>query len=165
MAIGVITDILADKRVSRTSGKPYTAYVVTIDGTPYEFGFKAPAFNKGDTVSFETERKFGKQQIMEGTLGKAAAGAASSPPKTGASGGGGWGGKGVFPVPKNDGQRSIIRQNAVTNARAIVADCGGLLEGESVEQYAARVIATAELIEQYTTGDLDTFTASDPFSD
>lgn len=162
MAIGVVTSIIADKRTSK-AGKPFTMYVIEVDGRPYEFGFKKPeGVNRGDNIQFDAEKKFGRDAIVEGSLSKAPSGAASVAPKTG---GGYSRGGGVFPIPANDGQRSIIRQNAVTNAREVVASYGGAIEGESLEEYMSRIIGIAQLIEQYTTGDLDTiaeeFTTSD----
>ena len=73
---------------------------------------------------------------------------ASAPAK---SSGGGYS-RGSFPIGALDGQRSIIRQNAVTNANTYLSNFGGT-KGEAVT--LDDLIAVARQIEAYTTGDLD----------
>lgn len=156
---GVVSNIKANKGTSK-AGKPYTIYVAEIDGEDFSCGFTKPTFNTGDTITFDWEKKFGKNEIVAGTASKSAGGA---PAPTGqrSTGYSGASGK-VFPVPANHGDRSIIRQNAVTNAREIVKqyDDGVYsptledVQPLSLEQYTARVIEVAQLIEAYTSGDL-----------
>ncbi len=67
---------------------------------------------------------------------------------------------GAFPIGKRDGQRSIIRQNALTNARSLVqASFSG---GFSVnDDTCAAIIHLARIFEAYTTGDIETEAAEE----
>lgn len=65
--------------------------------------------------------------------------------------------RGVFPIPANDGTRSIVRQNSVTNAVNLVSAMiaskkPGSAEGESVVDW---VLSIAREFEKYSSGDLD----------
>lgn len=147
---GSISAINAHKKTS-AAGKPYTLYTITVDGNEYEVGFKKPSADRGDTVTFDWELKYGRKAIVDGSLSKGAASAGSTSVSVSASRGG-FAPK-PFPVPKDHGDRSIIRQNAVTNAREIVKQYGPPLEGETLENYTARIIDVAMLVEAYTSGD------------
>jgi hypothetical protein len=57
--------------------------------------------------------------------------------------------RGAFPIDPLDGTRSIIRQNAVTNANTYLASNGS--GNSSIED----LLNTARKIEAYTSGDLD----------
>jgi hypothetical protein len=61
--------------------------------------------------------------------------------------------KGVFPIPKTDGQRSIIRQNSVTNAVKMVSECS--FHQPTPEDTAKLVIEIAQIFEDYSAGDID----------
>jgi len=56
--------------------------------------------------------------------------------------------RGAFPVPKLDGSRAIIRQNAVTNANSMMGHNGTSYD-------VGALIALAREIEAYTTGDIE----------
>lgn len=67
------------------------------------------------------------------------------------------GSKGVFPIPPLDGQRSIVRQNALTNARELVLKVH-TTEGSSednLKDLVEKVLKVARKFEAYTAGDLD----------
>lgn len=148
---GVISAVNANKKTS-AAGKPYTLYTITVDGNEYEVGFKKPSADRGDTVNFEWELKYGRKAIVDGSLSKGAASAGSSVPSN-TGGGRSYGAAKPFPVPADHGDRSILRQNAVTNAREIIKQFGDTGEGISIEEYTARVIGIAMLVEAYTAGD------------
>lgn len=64
--------------------------------------------------------------------------------------------KGGFPVPMDDHSRSIIRQNALTNARELFCwalDPNG--EESNSDENAKRIINIARIFEDYTSGDYD----------
>ena len=60
----------------------------------------------------------------------------------------------VFPVPLMHGDRSIIRQNALTNAREAVAHLSFTTMPTDAE-YASRIIAMARMFEEYSAGDIE----------
>lgn len=147
---GVISAVNANKKTS-AAGKPYTVYTITVDGNEYEVGFKKPTADRGDTVNFDWELKYGRKTVVDGSLSKGAASAGSTG-VTSSSSRGGFAPK-PFPVPADHGDRSILRQNAVTNAREVVKQYGDTGEGITIEEYTARIIGVAMLIEAYTSGD------------
>jgi len=109
---------------------------------------------RGDTVSFEFVEKGAFKNIKgairkEGSGGGTAPAAAGAAPKAYSRGG--------FPIDVKDGQRSIIRQNAVTNAREVLsmAMTKDQMEGLGKDDLTDTVINVARRIEAYTTGDLD----------
>lgn len=64
--------------------------------------------------------------------------------------------RGKFPIDPRDGQRSIIRQNALTNARELWVDMLGVVsdtEGKDMEKLVEDIIDTARRFESYTAGD------------
>jgi len=88
----------------------------------------------------------GTVQLTGGVAAPASQGAA--PAATAAPRNTGGYSRGAFPIGALDGQRSIIRQNAVTNANAFVASQGMTLQVDGL-------LELARSIEAYTTGDLD----------
>jgi hypothetical protein len=141
-------------------------FFFTVNGETFKTGFKRHNLNQGDVVSFPyTTGKYGNEVDVT-QITKAAAGIAASPapvsapaastggsttaPRQSYSGGG----KGVFPIPPLDGQRSIVRQNALTNARELLVGTAGFADA-SPEGMAAEVIRIAKVFERYTAGDMD----------
>jgi len=123
-------------------------------GDWYKSGFKDPKVNEGDVISFDfTEGTYGKDADL-GSLRKTGtapvlptASITESPTRSS------YGGKGVFPIPALDGQRSILRQNALTNARELFQQ--GKKEVAMDAATGAAIIAVARMFEAYTAGDLD----------
>lgn len=106
---------------------------------------------KGDVVEFDDG---GKNYIK----GLKVSGRTVSDPVS-AVGGGGGGGKpsfrGPFPIPAADGQRSIIRQNSVTNAVNLY---GHLLAHKAItgkDDPVGAVLLMAREFEKYSAGDID----------
>lgn len=62
--------------------------------------------------------------------------------------------KSTFPIDVRDGQRSIIRQNALTNARELVAASYGASE-YAAEDVVDTVVKIARMFEAYTAGDIE----------
>ena len=109
---------------------------------------------KGDEVEFDDG---GKAYVRELKVTKAGGGAPTgggSPMASKGAGGTGYA-RGVFPLAANDGSRSIVRQNSITNAVALY---NKLREGSPVEDEesaAYSVINIARIFEKYSSGDLD----------
>jgi hypothetical protein len=131
-----------------------------VDGVWYKTGFKKGKFSKGDTITFTyVEGPYGNDvdvaSISTGggaTTASAPAASAAKPAYTG-------GGKGVFPIPALDGQRAIVRQNALTNARELWIAHGS--KGDNIKDEAYDIIAIARVFEAYACGDLDAMKAAE----
>ncbi|CAB4169919.1 hypothetical protein UFOVP1528_10 [uncultured Caudovirales phage] len=128
------------------------------NGQWYSCGFKNPKVNDGDCVSFIYEVDDYGNQVDITSIVKSVAPAVAAPagqPAPRAATGGGYS-KGVFPIPALDGQRAILRQNAVTNARELVVAANGgkpfLIDTKTT---VGVIIAIARRLEAYTSGDLD----------
>lgn len=137
-----------------------TTHSFQVDGVWYKTGFKKGKFSKGDTITFTyVEGPYGNDvdvaSISTGSAGATAQPAASAakPAYTG-------GGKGVFPIPALDGQRAIVRQNALTNARELYIASGGSMVTD-IKDKAYDIIAIARIFEAYACGDLDALKAAE----
>lgn len=137
-------------------------YSILVNGTWYgtkeEWATVKPV--KGDSVEFDDGgAKYMKNVKVVG--GGSSAPSSSAPSKSG----GGSFSRGVFPIPVDDGQRSIIRQNALTNARELIGltiDPEKGIADPSV--VVALIIEIAREFEAYTAGDIERYEAdSDPF--
>ncbi len=138
----------------------------------YKVG-QANGAEKGDSVSFEYETVVkGGQEFhnIKGDIkvdGRAAASAPSreeAPAREAPNGTKGVDGDAFrkrsmkyFPMPKDDVDRPIVRQNSLTNANAALAafyngEAGD--QGMAPEDYAEQVIAIARLFEAYSTGEV-----------
>lgn len=158
---GVVSKV-STKDVTTKWGTKKT-YSINVGGDWYKTGFKDPMVAEGQGVEFSyTEGTYGKE-IDLSTLKKTAGVAPSAAPKaaTSSSGGGGYS-RGVFPIPALDGQRSIIRQNALTNARELYQQ--GKKEVVMTGTAAEEIIALARKFEAYTAGDLDLMEAEAEFA-
>jgi hypothetical protein len=131
------------------AGSTSKVYSFKIDGEWYKTGFKSMV-NKGDNVSFNyTDGAYGKD-VQVASLSKLDGGAepvsAGERMATVASGYG-------FPMGLRDKGRAINRQNALTNAVAIVTSpVFTFSKGMSLTE---AVIKLAREFEAYTTGDLE----------
>ena len=155
---GVVEQVGSKDVTTRFGNKP--TYSFKVNGEWYKLGFKkAPAVVEGANVSFDyTPGKYGNEvdpmSVMPSTAAPTApaAGVAGVPRSTGG------GRNGVFPIPAEDGQRSIVRQNALTNAREFYCARSGGKGGTYLDKYemdANAIIGLARIFESYTTGDRD----------
>lgn len=147
-----VVKALSEKVVNTKRGPAKTYSFCGDDETWYKLGFKPAPFAKGDTIEFEATSGAYGMEVDFPSIRVISKGDGSSAP----SGGGGRGApsRGAFPIAPNDGQRSIIRQNAVTNARELLVatrDCAA--EFKTVDEALDEVIRIAQKIELYTTGD------------
>lgn len=148
---GVVASV-STKDVTTKFGTKKTYSFKLTGGDWYKTGFKDPKISEGDVVSFEyTEGTYGKDcdiTTIKKTSGSfAASGGVADAPRPS------YGSKGVFPIPALDGQRAIIRQNALTNARELYQQ--GKKEVTMDNATASSIIAMARMFEAYTAGDLD----------
>lgn len=155
----VIEEITSKDATTRYGVKP--SYRVKASGEWYNFGFKKPMVAVGDNVNFNfTEGKYGKDvdaatvKVISsggGTAGSVTPSAPAArpfgPPAR------------PFPIPALHGDRAIVRQNALTNAREVFTSGYGW-NGEKLDSgnpvvVAKHIIAMARMFEEYTTGDSD----------
>lgn len=160
---GKVENIESQMRPTKYGQKP--VFKVVIEGNKYNSGFTKPKFSIGDEVTFQyTDGSYGPD-IDQPTVRVVSGGATDAPvpvktySKTPAGAIGSTGGykEKTFPVPPLHGDRAIIRQNALTNAReAIVA--GYVAEGKPLPTRAKlkeEIIALAREFEAFTAGDID----------
>jgi hypothetical protein len=154
---GVVESIGTKEVKTRYGMKP--TYSAKIDGEWFKLGFSKPPFGKGDSISFNYEEStYGmemdvKSVTMAGaptpTVGGAGAVGAATPSRPAFTGG-----KGVFPIPPLDGQRSIVRQSSLTNARELFV--ATLRSGDvisSLDAAAHEIVRLAKIFEAYSCGD------------
>lgn len=130
--------------------KKYGKFSILLDDVWYntkEEWAPNPAPNKGDTVEFDNGgSKFIQRLKITGE---------------GSGGGGGSTYTGGGSVETVDRQSSIVRQNALTNAVSVYTNLLGLDERvdpeivDAPDILVARIIHTARMFEQYTSGKLD----------
>lgn len=150
--VGIVEEVMDNGKGKgsglRVGGKKYGVY----DPAASRLG----DVNVGDNVSFRYTEKTGSggivyknvQGVITPTSAPATATAAAAPNNKNYR-------NGNFPIDPLDGQRSIIRQNALTNAvksLSIEDDC---IASDKIDEYADSVIALARRFEAYTAGDMD----------
>lgn len=150
---GVVQSVGSKPVTTKFGTKP--TYTFKVEGVWYKCGFKNPQVNVGDVVSFTSNSSTYGEEVDMTTFSKTAAGAGAPLPKAVGTAAPYTPSKGVFPVPVFDGQRSIIRQNALTNARELFASAAGNKPFAYSDDSALRIIEVARIFESYTTGDID----------
>lgn len=124
----------------------FGGHSIRVDGNFYNSKFPIPC-EQGDTVEFDsgsTGKYCNKLKVVSsgGGTTPSSGGGKTMPSR-----------RGTFPIPKDDGQRSIIRQNALSRGVEIVAlNPDGLEDREAMLTEAIRL---AIEIERWTAGDLD----------
>lgn len=155
MTIGVKR--INSKTVNTRRGPVPVYSVFGEDGVWYSMGFKKPAFDEGDKIDVMAESGSYGMEIKAVTSITKGDGSTVKPAAP--SGGGRFDRpRSTFPIHPTDGQRSIIRQNAVTNAREIVntfCTSGGIVPLADIDSYTDEVIRIARRIESYTAGDIE----------
>jgi hypothetical protein len=162
-AENLVVEAMSTKDVNTKFGSKKT-YSFKAGGEWYKTGFKAPSFGEGDCISFDYKPGTYGNEVDLGTVTK---GGAPSPKTAGVgagSSGSGASRHGSFPIGPLDGQRSILRQNALTNARELVMSCCGgpskdvdtwVKQQARMSLLASEVVRLAKEFEAYTSGDMD----------
>jgi hypothetical protein len=159
MVTAVVEQVSSKPRTTRFGVKD--TYSFKAGGEWFSTGFKKHNLNVGDSATFSyTDGSYGKDvdpaSITKGTPTTSPSGA-----KTAAAVVPSYGGKGVFPIPPLDGQRAIVRQNALTNARELVCThipstlYDASTETCKYEEVADLIVKVARKFEAYSCGDLD----------
>jgi hypothetical protein len=154
-----------DRKVNTKFGEKLS-YTFMANGEKFNLGFNKPAFKVGDTIEFTfTEGTYGKD-VEKGTvrvISKGAPGAAApSPSNDGPSSTGAPRSYGPptrpFPIPLLHGDRAIIRQNALTNARELICNVtigDTFARFPTMDDAAAEVLRIASIFEEYSAGDIE----------
>jgi len=152
---GIVESIGTKEVKTRFGMKP--TFSMKVDGEWYKLGFTKPKCDKGDEVSFSyVEGTYGRE-VDAKAISVGAGGSKGAPTPAGVAprAAPSYGGKGVFPIPALDGQRAIVRQNALTNAREAVCAIGWVDKTDAVDDVADTIILLARKFEAYACGDLD----------
>lgn len=163
-ATGVVQGVYS-KDVTTRFGNKKVWDIKLDDGQYYKNGFKKPIADVGDSVSIEyTVDKYGNEitSLIRSNTSSGAApslndGGSTKPTPSPNQYSSNRGNK-PFPVPSDHGDRSIIRQNSLTNARElVVAQClkVGTIPSSSMplDSLVDLIIATAYKFEEYSSGD------------
>lgn len=161
MRESVVVEQVDSKEVVTKFGKKPT-FSFKANGEWFKTGFKRHGLNVGDVVSFDyKEGSYGKD-VEASAIAKSGTGLVptaalpgaqrpSTPPVSSRHGG--------FPIPALDGQRSIVRQNALTNARELVVASIGVVKSalsmSDVGEMRDAILTLASQFEAYTAGDAD----------
>jgi hypothetical protein len=155
-------EAISTKQVKTKRGLADTFSIKCDDGVWYGLGFDKPTFAKGDDITFDFENtaygnkiKFETVKINGSaapSVSKPSGGLTSYQPKapyTPAA-------SRPFPIPLTHGDRSIVRQNALTNARELVCatfgSTGVVVDDAAV---AKRILNIAQMFEEYSAGDAE----------
>lgn len=135
--------------IVEAASKNKYGYGIMVNGGWYNSKWEIKA-SKGDEVEFDDG---GKTYVQKLRIVKAADGGSTAPVGSKASTGN-TSYRGVFPLAPNDGSRSIVRQNALTNSTNLLL---GLSVGKDlkVDDAIKTILKIAREFEYYTSGDVD----------
>jgi hypothetical protein len=128
----------------------FGGYSIKVGGAYFNSKFEIKC-KKGDTVEFDsgsTGKYCNKLKVVSSGGGsEAPSNSGGSKPYT----------RSKFPIDVEDGQRSIIRQNALTNARELYIAAATLnkVKVDDPKKAAEVVIEIARIFEGFTAGDID----------
>lgn len=165
MNIEMIVGAVTPKNFTSKAGKPCTTYSITNNttGLEYKTGFDKPSCNPGDRVTFVSNAGQYGEEVVKYSLQvteKNAESVSATPPTTSpptSSGGGGRFVAKVFPMPQDHGDRSIVRQNSLMNARELLASVYTQKELKTMYESGTlshMLMETAMTFEGFSTGDL-----------
>jgi hypothetical protein len=159
----MIVEAVSSKDVNTKFGPKPTYSIKCNDGQWYRFGFKNPNVKAGDEVEFEfTSGKYGAEARFETLKIKPGAGGGAASAAAPAARGGYGRPEKVFPIPLLHGDRSIIRQNSVTNAVNLLVHTKLAAGVTDVDKFAALVVDVARRFEAYSAGDIERLAAEAP---
>jgi hypothetical protein len=137
-------------------GRLTQTYTFKANGAWFRTNFKDHGLVVGDVVTFSYEvGKYGNDVDIATLqkIGSAPAGAVPAVPASSAPARPAVSRAGTFPIPPLDGQRSIVRQNALTNARELVVARIADFKDAPDAEVAAHIIEVARAFEAYSCGD------------
>ena len=150
----ITVQALSTKEVTTRFGNKQTYSVKSSDGTWYKHGFKKPAFKEGDTVDIEfKDTSYGPEITSSKVVSGGASPVSSAPAARPAPASGGY--SKPFPIPPLHGDRAIIRQNSLTNAREAWVGCHGGKAYKLDADAALEIVSIARMFEAYSCGDMD----------
>jgi len=156
MTLGTVDRV--EQRTVNTKFGPKPVYDLVIGGTKYSWGFKNPTtmgVTDGAEIEFSfTPDKYGPKIMVDGVVVKTSgtgapvhAVATDAPSAKGSGTGVG------FPVPVGSDKISILRQNALTNARELVMSDFDMFVDESTEdKIVAAILRIASQFSDFTSG-------------
>ena len=158
---GVVKGVYS-KPVTTKFGNKNVYDMLLDDGNYYKHGFKKPNVEVGDSVTIEYEvDKYGNKilKLSSGATGSSAPtdNQGTAAPSTHSTQTYSIKNSKPFPVPFDHGDRSIIRQNSLTNARELVdaiwQNYGVGDESPIDEDVIDRILKIAYKFEEYSSGD------------
>lgn len=157
---GVVENVARSGKAIQIDGEWYSAFTPgalngASKGDNVKFSYKS--VDKGGTVYHNIQGNVSVSDAAEVVSAPAAAGRAAAP--TGFSKGGR-----SFPVGALDPERSIIRQNALTQANKMFETIGFGRDPVS-EDAAHEVIHIARIFESYSAGDMDAAEAAEAIAE
>lgn len=161
---GVVQNIYQDGTINtRHDEKPL--YKVVVNGQEYKHAFKKPSCESGDYVSFNVKSRYPTDiddRSLKVGAGADRSGGTDTAPPSGGSAPAATGLKaksqGIFPVPVDHPDRSILRQNALASARDVVLKTiePGITtydDEKTHDEIADEIIRLAHQFERYSAGD------------
>jgi hypothetical protein len=163
MLRGTVNNIDIKMVTTKFGNKP--TYTLTINGDRYSSGFTKPGVSVGDEVQFDfASGKYGND-IVKGSLTKVGGGAAApspapheAPASTSVPKNNSAAGYKPFPIPLLHGDRAIVRQNALTNARSLVESVASFTRVSPenlIDDQVKEILRVARIFEAYSCGDLE----------
>ncbi len=158
----LIIEQVSEKDVTTRFGNKKTYSFKGSDGQWYSNGFTRPVYAAGDEVEFDFTSSTYGNQVTKGTMrtvGKGSAPVAGPATSAVPYAAKPYNRNGTFPIEATDGQRSILRQNALTNAREMYVGLASVFPtiytGRFSSVEAKVIVEMARHFEAYTAGDLD----------
>lgn len=161
MNTGIVNSVWTKNVTTKYGDKPVTLFSLDTNEGPFNLGFGKQAIQEGDEITFsDNGEKYGEIQVDKNTLkvssrgNKVEAGSAPAPKAAEPAKKSGGYSRGNFPLDFTDGQRSILRQHAFTQASEIVRHTDPDANTYPDENVMMRdIISLARQIEYYTSGD------------
>ena len=153
---GVVDSAFTKSKMSK-AGKPFTVNYVTVGDVTYSTGFDA-VHTEGQMVDIAVKWNYGEWQYLKGVASAGMPDCTGEKPvkevTTGSFGGKG-GSRGKFPIDKEDGQMSIIRQSSMNRAVDLVDNMitsKVITIPASKDEYMAMVINVALIVTDFGSG-------------
>lgn len=147
-----------EQRTVNTKWGPKPVFDLIVDGTKYSWGFKNPTsmgITDGAEIEFDVVAdKYGPKINAEHVVLKTSGSGAGPTVATSGTSGGARGRADMgFPVPVTSDKISILRQNALTNARELVQAYPAIFTKDQTEkEMLAAILKIASKFSDFTSG-------------